>query len=246
MKAPADATGMRVSPRFVGHVGVADVATVANAALGFVAAAVATVDVHLATRLVLLAAIADGVDGVLARMYGGSEVGPLLDSLADVASFGVAPAVLVFVVASEAWGLSPASPDARLAVALVVPALFVAMAVLRLGLYTAHDTDDASTEGVQTTLAATVLALLVLADVPGLLGVSAATLLLAVAGASVYLMVAPITYPDLYTRDQLVFGGLQGLALLAPAALGRAFPRVLLAFALGYLLLAPRFYWRGD
>ncbi|MEF8840816.1 MAG: protein sorting system archaetidylserine synthase [Haloarculaceae archaeon] len=235
---------MRVSPRFVGHLGVADVATVANAALGFAAAAVATVDVHLAARLVLLAAIADGVDGVLARAYGGSEVGPLLDSLADVASFGVAPAVLVFVVASREWGLSLAAPDARLVAALAVPALFVAMGVVRLGLYTVHDSDDAATEGVQTTLAATVLALLVLAGVPDLLGMRTATLLLVVAGVSTYLLVAPITYPDLYTREQLVFGGLQALAVLLPAAVGRVFPRALLLFALAYLLLAPRFYWR--
>lgn len=244
MKAPVDATGMRASPRFVGHLGVADAATVANAALGFVAAAVATVDAHLAARLVLLAAIADGVDGVLARRYGGSEVGPLLDSLADVASFAVAPAVLVFVVASREWGLSPAAPDARFALALLVPALFVATGVVRLGLYAAYDSGDASTEGVQTTLAATILALLPLAGVPGLLGVGAATLLLVAAGAAVYLMVAPVRFPDLYTRDQLVFGGLQGLAVLLPDALDALFPRALLLFALGYLLLAPRFYWR--
>ena len=244
MKAPADATGMRVSPRFVGHLGVADAATVANAALGFAAAAVATVDVHLAARLLLLAAIADGIDGLLARVYGGSEVGPILDSLADVASFGVAPAVLVFVVARGEWGLSLAGPDVRFVVALAVPALFVGMAVVRLGLYAVHDSGGVSTEGVQTTLAATVLALLVLADVPGLLGVDTATLLLLVAGASVYLMVAPVTYPELYTRDQLVFGALQGLAIVLPDALGAVFPRVLLVFSLGYLLLAPRFYWR--
>jgi len=246
MKAPSDATGMRVSPRFVGHLGVADVATVANAALGFGAVAVATVDAHLAARLLLLAAIADGLDGVLARAYGGSEVGPLLDSLADVASFGVAPAVLVFVVARAEWELSVAAPGARLAAALFVPALFVAMAVVRLGLYAVYDSDDAATQGVQTTLAATVLALLVLAGVPRLLGVSTAALLLVVTGVSVYLMVAPVTYPDLYTRDQMVFGGLQVFAILLPGALDGVFPRALLLFALAYLLLAPRFYWRES
>lgn len=244
MKAPVDATGMRVSPRFVGRLGAADAATVANAALGFAATALATVDVRLAARLLLLAAIADGVDGVLARVYGGTEVGPLLDSLADVVSFGIAPAVLVFVVAREEWGLSLAAPGARLAAVLVVPALFVGMAVVRLGLYAVYDSGEGATEGVQTTLAATVLALVVLAGIPGLLGVSTAALLLVVTGVSVYLMVAPITYPELYTREQLVFGGLQGLAVLFPGVLGRAFPRTLLVFALAYLLLAPRFYWR--
>ena len=43
-----------------------------------------------------MAAIADGLDGSLARHMGGSEIGGTLDSLADVISFGVAPATIIF------------------------------------------------------------------------------------------------------------------------------------------------------
>ncbi|MFW6317233.1 MAG: protein adenylyltransferase SelO family protein, partial [Halorubrum sp.] len=44
--------------RFVERLGLADAVTVANAAVGFLAAVAATVDLELAARLVLLAAVA--------------------------------------------------------------------------------------------------------------------------------------------------------------------------------------------
>jgi CDP-diacylglycerol--serine O-phosphatidyltransferase len=221
-------------PRFVGRVGLADVATLTNAALGFAAAAVAVIDVGLAARLILLAGIADGVDGVIARARGGSAIGEQLDSLADVASFGVAPALFVFAVGRAQLGTDPLVVAALVA----VPALFVAAAVLRLGLYTVYDADGRRTEGVQTTLAATILATMYLA------GLTDARLLVAATGLFAYLMVTDIGYPELFVRDQLVMGGLQALALLAPTVAMRAFPRALLVGEAAYLLLAPRFYWR--
>jgi len=236
---------MRVSPRFVGRLGLADAVTVANAALGFVAAAFATVNPTLAARLILLAAIADGLDGVIARKRGGTPAGEYLDSLADVASFAVAPALFVFGISRSAFVSGGGLADASVLLAIVVPAAFVAMAVVRLGLYTAYDLGDAHTEGVQTTLAATLLATIHLAGVADILGVNEAALLLGFAALSVYLMVAPVTYPELFARDALLLGGLQALALLFPTFVGRVFPRGLLLFALAYLLLAPRFYWRS-
>ncbi|WP_435096843.1 protein sorting system archaetidylserine synthase [Halarchaeum sp. P4] len=227
-------SGLR--PRFTGRLGVADVATVVNAGLGFCAVAAATVSPALAARVLLLAAIADALDGMLARRYGGTAVGPYLDSLADVASFGVAPAALAVVTAQAAWDGDPLKVGA----AVAVGAAFVAMAVVRLGLYTANDVGNAHTEGVPTTLAGTLLAATVLAGFDAPLVVVGCTALLALA------MVTTIPYPDLLVRDALVMGAVQALALLAPAALGRLFPRALLAFALAYLLLGPGFYWRAT
>jgi CDP-diacylglycerol--serine O-phosphatidyltransferase len=226
---------MRVQPRFVGRIGPADVVTVANAALGFAAAAVATADPALAARLLLLAAIADGLDGVLARQFGGTDVGQVLDSLADVASFAVAPAVFVFAVARAEWGLAL---HLRGLAMVAVPALFVAVAVVRLAIFTAVDAGNHSTVGVQTTLAATLLAAGYLA------GVVEPAVLVGVTAGFCYLMVAPVTYPDLWPRDALVLGALQALAVLFPRAVEGVFPRALLVAALAYLLLAPRFYWR--
>lgn len=252
-----------MQPRFVGRMSAADAVTVANAALGFTAAAAVMVDPGLAARLILLAAIADGLDGVIARAYGSTPMGEFLDSLADVASFSVAPALLVFGVASREWGLfepavtsstaaselpatlpaalpsSLTSTPAHLAAAAVgVPALFVAVGVVRLGLYTAYDLGEESTKGVQTTLASTILAAAYLA------GVTDGAVLLAATAAFCYLMVAPVEYPQLAPRDALVLGGVQALAVALPGFLHGVFPRSLLVAALAYLLLAPRLYWR--
>ena len=227
-----------MQPRLLGRLGLADLVTVSNAALGFIAVAVAVVDPGTAARLVLLAAIADGLDGIVARVRGGTDVGPYLDSLADVASFGVAPAALVYVAATEGGVSGLASPLAVAAIA--IPAVYVAAAVVRLGFYILHDRDVPETEGVQTTLAATIIAVAYLA------GFTDPTVLLAVTALFSYLMVASITYPDLYARDAAVLGGLQFLAVLFPTVLNRVFPRSLLLFAVAYLVLAPFVYWRNP
>jgi CDP-diacylglycerol--serine O-phosphatidyltransferase len=225
-----------MQPRFLGQLGLADLVTVLNAAIGFLAAAVAIAEPPLAARLILLAAIADGLDGVIARARGGTPVGDHLDSLADVASFGVAPAVFVYGVTASEYGGSTLETAALVG----VPALFVAMAVVRLGFYMLEDRDLARTEGVQTTLAATILAVAYLA------GVTDPLVLLGATAVFTYLMVAPITYPELYAHDALVLGGLQALAVVFPVAVNRVFPRSLLVFAVGYLVFAPVFYWRDS
>jgi len=228
-----------MQPRFVGRLGLADVVTVANAALGFCAAVAATVDPGLGARLILLAAVADGLDGILARRFGSTPIGEFVDSLADVASFCVAPAVFVYSVAAAEWGLalSGADPPELLAAALVIPALFVGSGVVRLGMYTAYDIGTEETEGVQTTLAATILAAAYLAGFQG------AALLLGSTAAFTYLMVTRISYPELRDDHAFGMGVLQAAAILTPGALGRLFPRGLLVSALLYMLL-PSVYRR--
>ena len=212
-----------MKPRFVGQLSSADCVTVVNAVIGFFAAALASIDPELAARLILLAAVADGLDGVIARTWGKTSIGDILDSLSDVASFGVAPAVLVFSIADAEWTL--AAPTIRTVLVLLVPAAFLAMAVVRLGLYTTDDLDRCYTEGVQTTLAATVLAAAYLAGVDG------GTVLLGAMALLAYSMVTRFRYPDLHVRDALAMGVVQVLAVGLPAALGRAFPRALLVAA---------------
>ncbi|WIV66941.1 protein sorting system archaetidylserine synthase [Natrialbaceae archaeon AArc-T1-2] len=226
-------------PRFVGRLGVADAVTIANAALGFVAVVVAFVDVHLAARLVLLAAVADGLDGILARRYGGTPAGPYLDSLADVASFAIAPAVLAFVVVTDGLGGFETLTLEFLLVS-VVCATFVAMAVARLGMYTAYDTTTEYTEGVQTTLAATIIGAAILA------GVTEPWLVIGGTALFAYLMVSPIRYPDLLARDALIMGVVHVLAIVIPDFAGRTFPYALLTLGLAYMLLAPWLYWANG
>lgn len=222
------------------RLGPADVLSLSNAALGVVAMLAAfTVDPGIVARLILLAAVADGLDGIVARKFGSSEVGPLLDSIADTVSFGTTPAVFVFVVALDAWGPLAASPG-RYALALAVPALFVVLSIVRTGFYTVHVAPGERRPGVQNTLAASILAAGYLA------GLTAAPIVLAGAAVLALLMIAPVPYPKLAARDALVMGAVQAGAIAVPTALDRLLPRVLLLAALAYLLLAPRFYWSSQ
>ncbi|RDI70837.1 protein sorting system archaetidylserine synthase [Halopelagius longus] len=223
-------------PRFVGKLGLADAVTVSNAGLGFLATVAAMVDISLAARLILLAAIADALDGVIARRRGGTVVGEYLDALADVASFGVAPAFLVATVVLEMrW-----AGDVGLAVGLAGAAGFVAMAVVRLGLYTAYDSDLAETKGVQTTLAATILSAGVLA------GFAEPVVLVPLVYLLAALMVTTIIYPDLHAQDAIIMGVVQALAVLLTGEPGEVFAFGLLFLALAYLFFGPVFYWRRD
>jgi CDP-diacylglycerol--serine O-phosphatidyltransferase len=72
---------------------------------------------------ILLAAVFDGLDGKVARLVNGaSEFGVQLDSLADLVSFGVAPAVLVYH-----WQFVPHKQ-----LGMMVMFLYVACGALRL------------------------------------------------------------------------------------------------------------------
>ena len=77
-----------------------DLFTMLNIALGFAAILVIcesqSLDfLKIAVVLIILAATADGLDGFVARKMGSGPLGANLDSLADLVSFGAAPAFLV-------------------------------------------------------------------------------------------------------------------------------------------------------
>ncbi|WP_406659864.1 archaetidylserine synthase [Methanolobus sp. ZRKC3] len=75
----------------------ADFVTLTNALCG-VGAILLLLDefTYLAPTLILIAAVADGVDGHLSRCIASSDIGGNLDSLADVISFGLAPIVILY------------------------------------------------------------------------------------------------------------------------------------------------------
>ncbi|HHO42609.1 MAG TPA: CDP-diacylglycerol--serine O-phosphatidyltransferase [Epsilonproteobacteria bacterium] len=77
----------------------------------------------LAAWLIFLALLFDGLDGRVARATGTtSRFGAELDSLADIVSFGVAPALLLYFFAGDEYGKF----------GLLVSALFVIFGALRL------------------------------------------------------------------------------------------------------------------
>lgn len=80
-----------------------DLLSICNALFGFTAilfvlGGVSEKAIKNALVLILVAAVVDGLDGVVARNIECSPLGKYLDSLADMLSFGVAPAIVVYVL----------------------------------------------------------------------------------------------------------------------------------------------------
>lgn len=76
---------------------------------GFATIAVINDQPKLAFLFILLAALADRFDGIVARKFQvESDLGKQLDSLCDLTSFGIAPALLLYSVALKSigpWGM---------------------------------------------------------------------------------------------------------------------------------------------
>jgi len=67
----------------------------------------ASIDFDVAAKTIGFSFILDGIDGRIARMtHTTSEFGRELDSLADIISFGIAPAILAYV-----WGVQFAGTE---------------------------------------------------------------------------------------------------------------------------------------
>jgi archaetidylserine synthase len=76
-----------------------DLISIINVLLGFTALLMATYgDIESALILILLAAIMDGLDGIVARKIERGVLGKDLDSFSDFVSFVVAPAFIIFVM----------------------------------------------------------------------------------------------------------------------------------------------------
>lgn len=76
---------------------VADVVSLTNAVLGFFSLIMVSLgEVRIAFSLILIAIVADGLDGIVARRVKHSGVGEYVDSIADIVSAGVAPSFFIY------------------------------------------------------------------------------------------------------------------------------------------------------
>lgn len=195
-------------------------------------------DYATAAVFVGVATVLDVLDGRIARLAGAaSEFGGEFDSLADVISFGVAPAVLVF-----AWGLEPLG---RLGWA--VGFLYVTATALRLARFNVQPNlpDKRYFAGMPSPAAAGVLAATVFARPDGL-GISQGPLVaLVVVIVPALLMVSRIRFRSfgaLILQPRRSYVGLLQFAILV-AAIAVQPQLVLFLMAYAYLLSGPVGYF---
>ncbi|MDQ0418243.1 CDP-diacylglycerol--serine O-phosphatidyltransferase [Croceifilum oryzae] len=159
--------------------------TVGNLFLGIMAILLAIHEEkywEYAAIMVIIGMLLDGLDGRVARMLNAqSEFGKQLDSLSDLITFGVAPAVIMYVSVLQPMGFT----------GWVVTAIFPICGALRLARFNVHPGVPGYFIGLPITAAGGILATLALyktyVDNPVILLV--ATLFLS------YLMVSQIRYP---------------------------------------------------
>lgn len=184
-----------------------------------------------AALLILIAIVADILDGRIARMTGATtSFGEAYDSLADVISFGIAPALLAFQ-----WGLWQV-PRAGVAVAF----LFLVAVSIRLARFntTAHDSHDFS--GLPSPGGAGAVAMMVLLSPTPVQHPSFIPVVIAVVLCLSILMVSSLPYrsfKDLNLRRQWPAPTLFAIALVF--SLITLDPRLLAVLAAMYILSAP-------
>lgn len=141
-----------------------------NLAAGFFAIIFATNgDLVTASWLILAAMIFDFFDGFSARMLKAySEIGKELDSLADVVSFGVAPAIIIYQLLNDSLSLySPAfasGESVKVTLILLLPAVMPVCAALRLAIFNLDKSQATVFKGVPTPANALAVISLVIAS----------------------------------------------------------------------------------
>ncbi len=210
--------------------------TTGNLMCGFVALlSAARGEPQTAAFFVLLGNVFDILDGQVARRIGiATAFGIEYDSLADVLTFGVAPAFL--------WATAPLAPWGRWAWA--VGFLFVVGAALRLARFNVGAAADEQPSpffhGLPTPGAAGVLATLALAWPEPPAGLAVQVIWLALPAVLGVLMVSTLPYPQV---KRLPAGSAAAWAIIGIAgvlALVAAVPRVVLpVLFVGYALSGP-------
>ena len=170
--------------------------TVANLFCGYACVVYATqADFDTAAVFIGIAMVLDTLDGFVARLTKTSSAfGVQLDSLADVVSFGLAPAILAFT-----WGLWPLKRLGWAAGFIFVTA--AAMRLARFNIQTAAATDKRYFVGMPSPAAASVIAATVYLYPYGLQEREAALPALAMVLVPAFLMVSTIRFRSIKAID---------------------------------------------
>ncbi|MGQ0534522.1 MAG: CDP-alcohol phosphatidyltransferase family protein [Methanobacteriota archaeon] len=182
-------------PRFLSY---ADLATLGNGLMGLLAIFTMAVEtpyfVGIDDRYVVLGLVAvgaglDGLDGLIARRFGASRLGTILDDLSDLVTFCVVPSLfLVMNYGGEAW----------------IPTVLTASVVFLFGMMrlarfaSTPEHDSLVFTGLPTPVSASAILLLGVSGIPGPLVLSASLVL-------AFLNVSQVPYPK--ARARLIWVG---------------------------------------
>lgn len=144
--------------KWLGRISAADLLTATNGFLGVLAITYILDGKHvIATVLIFLAVLVDGMDGMAARRFGSPhEFGRFLDSISDTVSFCLAPALIIYSnfydkTLGSAWTSLPN------AVAVIACLIYATFGIFRLARFAGKDYRKKHFVGLPTPAAAVVL-----------------------------------------------------------------------------------------
>lgn len=106
---------------------------------------------ELAGLLIIISGILDFLDGFTARLIGAyTQLGKELDSLSDVVSFGVAPAVILYHLLRNSLSISDCHGIFQGHLILIIPFVVAVFSSLRLGLFNIDERQTSSFIGLPT------------------------------------------------------------------------------------------------
>jgi CDP-diacylglycerol--serine O-phosphatidyltransferase len=214
-------------------VSLADSITLVNAGLGFLAIFLSfSGELHGAFSLILLAMLADGLDGIVARKTGFGKLGEYMEAMADMISLCVAPSVFVYILYRE-FVLSSVYLQGLLMMVLI---LFLSLGMIRLSSF--HILKEKKWFVGLPASAGTIVILTL-----GFLGVDFFIILVVIIGISVA-MVLPIRFPK---PGHLIYGG-AAVLILVSILVGNNFQGValivLLVGVLAYVVGGPLYAYK--
>ena len=125
--------------KIIKMLGIKDIFTLINALFGFSSIIIATTgNIVLGSFLIFFAAIFDYLDGSIARATKLNKFGKELDSLADIVSFGVTPAYILFLYTIKNSGIE----GFLLIVSFLISFFFLSAGLLRLARFNITEQTD--------------------------------------------------------------------------------------------------------
>ena len=197
---------------------IADIFTIINGALGFIAIFFLVRErIDISFNLILLSVLADGMDGIVARRMGHS--GGHLDELADAISFSLAPSVMIYRIS-----------DLQIYFRLAICFMFFTSGIIHLMRY--YFGDKSYFRGITTPSAALCIIILLYLQIGSAI-LFPATIIISI------LMISPILYPRLEGKFAFIAAVLIFLTITVGKQYGGFGLMLLLAGVIVYILFGP-------
>jgi CDP-diacylglycerol--serine O-phosphatidyltransferase len=217
----------------------ADLISIINAIFGLLAIIILfenfgldlNIQIRVSFSLILLAMLADGLDGIFARKFGKSEIGEIFDSMADMTSFVIAPSIFIYFVYSNKTDFLLFYRHIYLIAALI---LFLSFGIIRLASFHLMKKNEFFI-GIPTPASTIILLNLAYLELEFIYILPAVVII----GAA---MVSNIKFPKPRIRMDIIALILILLTLIFGKSYYAIFPLLLLSAMIIYVIIGPIFY----